>query len=169
MSLEFWNLGYALFKDSPEKFPVPFIGGDAFDSSHLALVPPFTEPPSTPVPELSTLTSLTPLLGHVSACHASSLFHLFDEEDQSNLAHSLAGLLSPEPGSMIFGVHVAKDVRGYRGAIGTSAPKFCHSPESWTELWDGEIFHKGTVEVKTVLMETNPEGVWRMAWSVTRL
>ena len=48
---------------------------------------------------------------------------------------------------------------------------FCHSPESWTELWDGEIFEKGTVRVETELIAVNRGGDiahW-MKWSVTRL
>jgi len=123
---------------------------------------------------------LTPLSGHLSAIHASSFFHLFDEPQQFELARALAGLLSPEPGSLIFGEHGAKPVKGYR----TDAPprqdgtyQFCHSPESWTELWDGVVFNKGTVKVETTLVEidrkdlTNKEGVsfYVMAWSVTRL
>jgi len=38
--------------------------------------------------------------------YASLLFHLFSEEKQLHLLRALAGLLSPEPGSMIFGLHI---------------------------------------------------------------
>lgn len=143
-------------------------------------MPPFYSPPETPAPSLSGLTTLTPLLGHVSAIHASSFFHLFDEPQQLELARALAGLLSPEPGSLIFGEHGGKPEKGYR----TDAPprasgdyQFCHSPESWTELWDGIVFKKGTVKAETRLVEidrsdlTKNEGArfWVLVWSVTRL
>jgi len=116
----------------------------------------------------------------VSAIHASAFFHLFDEPQQLELARAVAGLLSPEPGSFIFGEHGGKPVKGYR----TEAPprptgdyQFCHSPESWTELWDGVVFKKGTVKVETNLMEIErkdlkaKEGAkfWVLIWSVTRL
>lgn len=180
---EFWDMGYRLFNDSPQKFPVPFVHGDAFDPDHLPPVPPFLEPPSTPVPDLHSLTSLAPLLGHVSAIHASALFHLFEEAEQASLAHSIGGLLSPEPGSMIFGAHGAKDVKGYRNEAAYQwsggQAMFCHSPESWTDLWNGEVFPKGTVEVKTFLKEVKRVELpkvdgeylkfWLMEWSVTRL
>ena len=53
---------------------------------------------------------------------------------------------------------------------------FCHSPESWKELWDGNIFEKGTVsvEVDVKLIDMGPgrgiqdQNIW-MSWSVTRL
>lgn len=85
---------------------------------------------------------------------------------------------------MIFGSHGSKDVKGFRDESAYQSvlggnPMFCHSPESWTELWDGEVFPKGTVEVKTTLLErlgtdvpkVNGEFVkfWNLDWSVTRL
>ncbi|PIL22771.1 hypothetical protein GSI_15465 [Ganoderma sinense ZZ0214-1] len=154
---EFWELGHKLFKSTPETFPVPFIPGDAFDPAFLRPTAPFTvsNPPRHPRPDLATLTSLNPLRGHVSAIHASSFFHLFDEERQAQLARSLACLLSPEPGSMLLGAHrglveagVRKEVR--RGNAST-IQLFGHSPESWKELWDGQVFEKGTVKVDALL------------------
>ena len=52
---------------------------------------------------------------------------------------------------------------------------FCHSPESWKELWDGQIFKKGTVKVEAGLVERqgnpyNPNSkFYFLWWSVTRL
>jgi len=117
----------------------------------------------------------------VSAIHASSLFHLFDEKHQLRLARSLAGLLSAEPGSLIFGSHGARPEKGLRVEQGRpnvdGTYMFCHSPESWADLWDGEVFKKGTVKVDAELKEVQrrdlaapPEAkFWVMAWSVTRL
>lgn len=49
----------------------------------------------------------------------------------------------------------------------------CHSPESWRELWDGQIFEKGTVRVDAVVRESERKDLGRklymMDWSVTRL
>ncbi|KAI0358975.1 hypothetical protein OH77DRAFT_1518243 [Trametes cingulata] len=183
----FWDLGHKLFRSTPETFPVPFVPGDAFDSGHIERIPPFYSPPDTPVPELSTLTSLNPLRGHVSAIHASSFFHLFNEEQQFKLAQALACLLSPEPGSIILGSHVGRPEKGLRVEAGQqlsstrAEPMFCHSPESWVELWNGQIFRQGTVKVEAVLEESRgrdreqlpdllPETkVYSMEWSVTRL
>ncbi|KAI0358974.1 hypothetical protein OH77DRAFT_1420487 [Trametes cingulata] len=181
----FWELGHKLFKSTPETFPVPFIPGDVFDPAHLAPVPPSYSPPDTPPPQLSTLTSLNPLRGHVSAIHASALFHLFSEDKQLQLAQALAGLLSPEPGSMILGSHVSRPEKGFRLEVNPpyrlGDPMFCHSPDSWAELWDGQIFERGTVRVDTVLRESKRWDVMEsqdigpelkqyvLAWSVTRL
>ncbi|KAI8983390.1 hypothetical protein BD414DRAFT_490769 [Trametes punicea] len=184
---QFWDLGHTLFRSTAETFSVPFIPGDAFDPAHLEPVPPFYSPPNTPVPQLSTLASLNPLRGHVSVIHASMLFHLFNEDKQFHLAQALAGLLSPEPGSMLLGEHCGRWVKGYRIEAGTrQRPRgggfmFCHSPDSWKELWDGQIFEQGTVKVEAILKETERRDLkdvpevdqdakfYLLIWSVTRL
>ncbi|KAI8985643.1 hypothetical protein BD414DRAFT_462227 [Trametes punicea] len=174
---EFWELGHKLFRSTPQTFPIPFVAGDVFDPAHLEPIPPLYSPPDTPVPQLSTLTSLNPLRGHVSAIHASSFFHLFDEDQQFRVAQALAGLLSPEPGSMILGAHGGRPEKGYRVIPGLRT-MFCHSPQSWTELWDGQIFKTGTVKVETFLRERERNDradiapgtkSHSLAWSITRL
>ncbi|EMD41570.1 hypothetical protein CERSUDRAFT_110118 [Gelatoporia subvermispora B] len=178
---EFWQIGLELYRSTPETFPVPFVAGDAFDTTFLAPVAPFTAPPPAPRPDLRTLTTLTPLLGHVSFIHAFALFHLFDEAKQAQLARALAGLLSPEPGSMIFGGHSGRPEKGLCTEAGTRRGwyMFCHSPESWKELWDGQVFPKGTVDVDSYLVERPRSNVdpnaaedarfYLMVWTVTRL
>ncbi|KAI0320558.1 hypothetical protein OF83DRAFT_567380 [Amylostereum chailletii] len=181
---DFWNLGHELFKTTPETFTVPFIAGNAFDATCLEIVQPFTKTlsPTTSRPTLTTLTTLNPLRGHVSAIHASAFFHLFNEEGQLHLARAIAGLLSPEPGSMIFGRHGALPEKGLRPASkGMEKTMFCHDPDSWRELWDGGVFEKGSVRVETTL-EALDESVsmkafemlegakfWLLTWKVTRL
>jgi len=140
--------------------PIAFIRGDAFDPKHLKVVPPLltanaptvdTVPPAL---DLRSLTSLNPLHGRVAAIHASSFFHLFREEKQLHLARALAGLLSPEPGSIIFGLHVALAEKGFTTPeTGVGHRLFCHSPVTWAQLWDGEVFEKGVVNVQTKLVE----------------
>ena len=183
--VEFADLGHKLFRTTRETYPIAFVPGDVFDPKHLDIVSPVasantpTSPPEEdPVPDLRSLTSLNPLHGRVSAIHASSLFHFFGEEKQLHLAHALAGLLSPESGSVIFGRHVGNHEKGFILPPGHGGRQmFCHSPESWTELWDGLVFEKGvvTVQVKLVQVETKepdePQSrtVTGLVWSVTRL
>jgi len=177
---EFWDLGHKIFKSSPKSFPASFIAGDVFNPSHLEVLPLVYEPVTTPAPELSSLTSLNPLHGHVSAIHASAFFHIFSEEQQRVAAKALASLLSPEPGSVICGSHVGNAEKFVEWRFGHDM--FCHSPETWAALWDGEVFEKGTVHVDAELKEfdTTPENQVRagaprdhkfclLVWSVTRL
>jgi hypothetical protein len=113
----------------------------------------------------------------VSVIHTSSLFHLFDEEKQANLAKRLASLLSPEPGSVIFGSHGGLPSKGTRFETANHS-MFCHGPDSWKDLWDGQVFQKGTVRVEVQLKLIEPLGFkvfsekedhfYAMTWSVTR-
>ncbi|KIJ66722.1 hypothetical protein HYDPIDRAFT_85606 [Hydnomerulius pinastri MD-312] len=170
---EFLDLGHDLFKTSPASYPGNFVSGDAFDPDTLDIVPPFNEPPSTQIPDLTTLTSLNPLAGHCSVIHASKFFHLFTEDNQLRLARALAGLLSPEPGSILCGGHVANWEKGViEVEIGGEVyVMFCHSPESWVAIWDGGVFDKGKVKVDTAMKEyETDEGVyWYLQWAMTRL
>ncbi|KAI0066720.1 hypothetical protein BV25DRAFT_1912758 [Artomyces pyxidatus] len=176
----FWDAGHKVFRTTPETFPVPFIAGDAFDPAHLAIVPPFTAPPTAPRPDLATLTSLNPLHGYVSAIHATAFFHLFQEEQQLQLARALAGLLSPEPGSIMFGTHAGLPEAGFR--VSSSGIRgFSHSPESWKELWErvfGEVGARVDVQARVTKPTDGRAGTemgfpqhqnWRLEWVVTRL
>ena len=178
---EFSGIGHNLFRTSQETYPIAFVPGDVFDPKHLEVVPPLasahaasTGSPEDPTPDLCNLISLNPLHGRVFAIHASSFFHLFSEEKQLYVARALAGLLSPEPGSVIFGMHVGSAEKGF---IVSPMPgelcMFCHSSESWTELWDGVIFEKGLVNVQAELVQMGKEEQSTMftvlVWTVTRL
>ena len=172
---EFWECGHELFKSTSETFPAAFVPGDAFNPALIEPREPFSFEPTTPRPtDLRTLKSLTPLQGHISAIHVSSFFHLFGEEEQLKLAKQLATLLSPLQGSIIFGMHSGQprtEVFHYRGSH-----IFCHSPESWADLWDGEVFKKGSVEVQVKLTKREPRKLdppgitmYWLIWSVIRL
>ncbi|KAH9965111.1 hypothetical protein BGW80DRAFT_1178997 [Lactifluus volemus] len=154
---DFADLGHKFFKTTPETYPIAFVPGDIFDSKHLEIVPPFTDAnaPTGPAPALRSLTSLNPLHGRVSAIFATSFFHLFSEEKQLYAARALAGLLSPARGSMIFGSHVGLLEKGVRQPDVATAGRqmFCHSPATWTNLWDGQVFEKGLVKVQTYLIQ----------------
>jgi len=156
---------------------VTFVPGNVFDPEHLSIVPPFTanSPPVNSAPDLRALTSLNPLRGHVSAIHASHFFHLFPEDAQLRLARALAGLLSPEPGSMIFGRHIAFPESGHLEDPSTRRRLFCHNPRSWSGLWDGEVLPKGTVKVLTFVTEPSKYEMYpelnphMLTWLVIRL
>ncbi|KAF8588076.1 hypothetical protein K439DRAFT_1336384 [Ramaria rubella] len=155
----FWDLGHKLFRSSDTTLPVVFIEGDIFKPAILEPSPPVHTVPSTPPPSLLHLgNSLNPLKGHVSVIHASSLFHLCSEEQQSQLARCLGALLSPQPGSIILGSHVGLRTAGVTPKENTlmGYDMFCHSPESWCALWDGSIFEKGTVTVHATLNPIMP-------------
>ncbi|KAF8173066.1 hypothetical protein BJ912DRAFT_992883 [Pholiota molesta] len=169
---EFWDLGHKLFKTTPENFPIPFICGDIFDERNFDLS-------LNGNPEASQ--SLSPLKGRITAIHAAALFHLFDEQYQELLAHRLASLLSPTPGSVIFGSHIGRPVKGFRteatGLGVLAGSMFCHSESSWSALWDGKVFPQGTVradvrleEIKRVDLQPKP-GVtyYKLVWCITKL
>lgn len=175
----FWDAGHKLFNSTPETYPAGFVAGNAFDPNLITPRAPFYEEPTTPRPNLKSLTSLTPLQGHLYGIHVSSFFHIFQEEKQLELARLLATLLSPLPGSVIFGKHAGKEEKGFRleTAEKGNFKMFCHSPASWVEVWDGQVFEKGTVRVEAVLepypradikFEEGSELTF-LAWSVTRL
>ena len=172
----FWDLGHRLFRTTPETYPAKFLVGDVFDGAHLSPTAPVS---SGPPPPVSSVRTLTELRGHISAIYASSFFHLFNEEQQLEVGKRLAALLDPRPGSIIFGSHGAKPVAGQHS--GTFTKGFFHSPESWTQMWEGQVFENGQVKVNTVLKELSvtadgkvvPVGSgtkfhW-LAWSVERL
>ena len=172
----FWDLGHKLFRTRPETYPAKFLAGDVFDETHLS---PTTPVPCGSPPPIASVNSLTELRGHISVIYASFLFHLFNEEKQFELGKRLAGLLDRRPGCIIFGSHSAAPVKGQRSDPFTKM--FCHSPESWTQMWEEQIFGKGQVKVNTVLNELSvtAEGIvvptgggtkfYWLAWSVERL
>ncbi len=106
---------------------------------------------------LSEVQSLDQLRGSVSAIHAAAFFHLFNEEQQLQVGKFLAMLLSPTPGSMIFGTHIGLPTKGHREEpitrAGRTRSMFCHSPETWRSLWDGGIFPEGAIDVEVSLKE----------------
>ncbi|KAK0453988.1 uncharacterized protein EV420DRAFT_1645209 [Desarmillaria tabescens] len=172
---EFWELGHRLFKSTAETFPARFIPADIFQLKGLT-----KEDAPSSIPELFQVQSLAELRGNISAIHTSSFFHLFDEEGQFEIAKIMAALLSSEPGSMIFGLHGGRQEKGLRTEVGLNSgrrsPMFCHSPESWKSLWDGEIYPKGTVRVDAFLHEhDHPEMIdsgaksYLLVWCITVL
>jgi hypothetical protein len=111
--VEWFELGYKLYGDK-ETNPIALLAGDVFDPSFLPILPPVSGHPQAPPPSLRSLTSLSPLAGHVRCISTFSFFHLFGKEAQAELAKKLAGILSPKAGSIIFGSHQGMEVAGNR-------------------------------------------------------
>lgn len=176
--IDFWDFGHELFKTTPETFPATFIAGDIFDTAIIEPRPPFNATPQTPPPALESMLSLIPAQGHISAIYLSSVFHLFNEARQLELAHRVAALLSPLPGSIIFGSHISKPEKGFTAIEGADlVTVFCHSPESWVELWEEQVFEKGSVKVEAMLHKierpdkasVTGQEFFLLLWSITRL
>lgn len=145
----FWDAGHKLFRTTPETYPAKFLAGDAFNDAHLCpTAPVLPDPP----PSVASVNTLTELRGHISVIHASSFFHLFNEEEQFELAKRIGSLLDVRPGSIIFGSHAGLPYKGQRQGFIKS---FSHSPQSWTELWEEQIFEKGQVKVTTTMVEVD--------------
>ncbi|KAG6327578.1 hypothetical protein ID866_11511 [Astraeus odoratus] len=170
---EFLQLSHVLFRSTKETYPGHFIAGDALDPAILDVAPPARGSIQEPPPDLSTLTSLNPLRGHCSVINASAFFSCFSEELQLRVARAVGGLLSPVPGSIICGYQPGAITKGkyIYPFLGNDVDIFCHSPETWMELWNGTVFAKGEVEVATHLAEISVFGVKRhvLMWSVRRL
>ncbi|KAF8346343.1 hypothetical protein F5887DRAFT_108682 [Amanita rubescens] len=174
----FWDCGHELFRSTPESFPAAFVEGDVFDPAMISPRAPFNLSEAlSPRPDLKSLTSLTPLQGHVSAIYTGAFFHLFDEPGQLQVARQLASLLSPLPGSIIFGGHAGDLVKGTKISRTTQRPMFFHSPESWKDLWEGQVFEKGEVlaDARVIEISYKPVGqaeaeiAYWLVWSITRL
>ncbi|KAG2128084.1 hypothetical protein BD769DRAFT_1387555 [Suillus cothurnatus] len=152
---EFLHLSHELFKTTPASYPGCLLPGDAFDPEFLSIVAPSYDVSPAPAIDLSLLKSLNPLHGRISAINAIAFFHLFNEEKQLHVARALAGLLSAQPGSVICGFDTGSLKKGIVTAnlTGIEYQTFSHSPETWSSLWDGDVFKKGTVKVETEMME----------------
>ena len=81
---------------------------------------------------------------------------------------------------MIFGLHIGLAEKGFMSYTpGGSRLLFCHSPESWAQMWDGLVFEKGVVKVWTKLLhverkdfdgdQVSSQSLPLLLWSITRL
>ncbi|OJA08414.1 hypothetical protein AZE42_00975 [Rhizopogon vesiculosus] len=163
---ELWDLGHDLFRSTHSSFPSLFIAGDCLDPSFLSSEPGHTSPPP---PDLSLVTSLNDLHGKLTAVHASSIFHLFSAEEQASLVRSVAALLYPAEGSVVFGSHIGLPKQGTvrEEIFGRMEEVYCYDPESWNKLWaDAGPFK--TEASLTEMVGPKGEVAWMMVWSATR-
>jgi len=179
---EFWALGHKLFKTDTSNFPMTFVPGDIFDDNFVSAKPDGEAFPSLKLgetityPTVSSLkltNSLNPLAGKISAIHTASFFHLFSAKRQTLVAKKLGVLLSPESGSIIFGSHAGGEEAGMRrNKLGdTHVESYVHSPKTWKELWENEVFGEGQVqcEAHNYIVDREGEKMTLLVWSVRRL
>ncbi|RPD58758.1 hypothetical protein L227DRAFT_176047 [Lentinus tigrinus ALCF2SS1-6] len=170
-----WAVGEQLFGATQEIGRVPFLSGNFLNPYFLEAVWPFYTQSYAPSPTLSTLTSLNALHGQVSVVSTCFVFDQLNASQQLQLARGIAGLLSAESGSMVIGVHRVSPPSGSSAEShrDDSGGMFYHSPESWSDLWDGQLFQKGTVKVETILVESQELGMSGdgqvMEWTIVRL
>jgi hypothetical protein len=111
---DFFSIGYELFRDK-DRLQTTFIAANVFDDS----------------------SPLTKLSGQMNIAYTGDLFHLFNLEQQEQIALRIVQLLAPQPDSIIIGRQSGSEVPGHYARSGTNGPKhFRHNPESWAELWD---------------------------------
>ncbi|KAF8313789.1 hypothetical protein DL93DRAFT_1118380 [Clavulina sp. PMI_390] len=132
---DFFDHGHKLWSDK-DSSAIKFIFGDVFS------IPVPSSLPITPTAKRDRLTNnsaiskLEDLIGHAKLVYASAVFHLFSEAKQAEMARKVAVLASTQPGTIIFGLHVGSDVKGFEYEPPMVGGKmFCHSPESWRTLW----------------------------------
>ncbi|KIJ57167.1 hypothetical protein M422DRAFT_198577 [Sphaerobolus stellatus SS14] len=167
-----WQIGHRLFCSNTRTFPVKFVQADVFDDRALSL--------QTPVfparPDLRAVHTLTQLKGHGTIVTLQMVFHLFDQRTQYELAHRMATLLSPMPGSIMVGRQMGDTTP--RNLMLGQKPHFLHNVQSWERMW-ATIFPPGTVELQTALVElpthikggsTGMLGITHfLTWSIKRL
>ena len=151
-------MGHKLFQSSADSFPTTFIRADLLDQTQLT-----PGPPSSDTPDLENLSSLNQLRGHVTAIHASALFHLFSEEKQLALAHALGSLLAPVSGACIFGWSTGSTEVGYvefEGKVSHPRQFLSLSVVLCSALWNGlGVSQRGSVQV-----EAHPRRIPTVTW-----
>jgi hypothetical protein len=117
------------------------------------------------------MASLDHLQTNLRCISAFSFFHLFDEASQTQLARRLGSLLSRTPGSTIYGAHRGRPTAG-RVENSRIGDIYCHSPSSWTSLWQEKAFPEpfGVSVQVNVQIRDKPDDQELdrvMVWSVT--
>ena len=111
---DFMDVGYELFGDK-ETLKSTFIASDVFDDN-------------SPL--------LKELAGKVNIVYTGSFFHLFDYDQQINVAKRVVQLLKPEKDSLVLGRQVGNVDAGEfaRSGYHGEAKRFRHNEESWKEF-----------------------------------
>lgn len=104
----FFDLGHELWGDKASCC-ITFIQGDIFK---IPSTPPASSPPTTQV------TGLNDLIGKVDVLFMGSVFHLFDEDQQAELALKCAILVPRrKPGTLLFGRHSGLPLKGTEPSV----------------------------------------------------
>ncbi|ORY13132.1 hypothetical protein BCR34DRAFT_623932 [Clohesyomyces aquaticus] len=81
-------------------------------------------------------SDLEQLDGKIDIAHAASFFHLFNREEQIQVAKRLVTILKPKPGSLLVGRMLGSTVAGdLVDSKNSQKRRFRHNEESWAKLW----------------------------------
>ncbi|KNE98158.1 hypothetical protein PSTG_08622 [Puccinia striiformis f. sp. tritici PST-78] len=147
------KIGNKLFNGSGV---IPFVRENIFCNSFDRSTPSHPASMDSTSIQLNHLESLNPLEQKARFITCNSVFHLFDEERQTELARRLASLLNDQKsGSTIFGTHVGSDDFCFgRGETG-KREMFMHSPETWKKMWE-KIYQPGEARIQVELAPPEP-------------
>jgi len=125
LRMDFINLGYDLFLDK-DKFHAHFIAADILD------------------PESDLIKRLT---GKVDMVYTGSFLHLFDWEEQVEVAKQIAKLLRPKPGSLIMGRQIGNKKPGSYPRRSGGGFRFRHDESTLVKMWE-EVTQTTNVKFK---------------------
>jgi hypothetical protein len=132
---EFMDIGYDLFLDK-STLQATFTAADVFN------------------PE-----DLKDLDGTVDIIHTAAFFHLFNWEEQVQVAKRLIKLLKPEPGVLVIGRHQGTEVAGpTEPKISMDRPRYEHNEDSFARLWKEVGEETGTKWAADVKFDTGDAG-----------
>lgn len=161
------DLGYKQYEDRAT-CDINFVAGDICHDDLLQSIGQLARNGSNTFTKKASDDLVQP---NVRCISAFSFFHLFDEVGQMELARRLGSLLSHTPGSTIYGEHRGRATAG-RAEKTRIGDIYCHSPSSWTSLWQERVFPESSgISVQVdVDFRDGPEDkdIDRvMVWSVT--
>lgn len=135
---DFMELGYKLFKDR-DSLKSKFIAADVFDPS----------------------SELLQLKGQINIIYVGAFFHLFDYDEQVNVAKRILELLEDKPNTLVLGRQVGNDNAGPQLQSGykDEKPRYRHNAASWEKFWD-DIGEQTQTKWKTeVILDAPWEGL----------
>lgn len=112
LRLNFMDLGYELFRDR-ETLKSKFIEADIFDPQ----------------------SALKQIYGAVDIIHAASFFHLFDWEEQKEVAHQVVKLMKPRKGSLLVGRQLGNKDPNEKKRHSRPGTAYRHDVDTWRRMW----------------------------------
>jgi hypothetical protein len=161
------DLGYKQYKDRIT-CDIKFVAADICHDDLLQSIGQMSRNCSD---TLTKTTSDDLVQSDIRCISAFFFFHLFDEAGQAELARKLGSLLSRKPESTIYGAHRGRATAG-RAEKTRIGDIYCHSPSSWTLLWQEHVFPESSGIIVQVDVDfrdgSGEQDLDRlMVWSVT--
>ena len=134
LSEEFISLGYDLFLDK-DKLKSKFITANIFD------------------PDSALMKQLA---NKVDIVHTSAFFHLFNLEDQLQIAKRVINLVRPRPGSLVIGRQVGNINPSSIARRSGSGTRYRHNDASWIKMWEQASQETGTSwKIEATLLDSS--------------